>query len=196
MMEVVATRALIFYVDVTGFSSWSRRVRRERVRDLISDTYSMYDRWARRHACWMKKQADGMIAAWDLSNKGDRTKIIHALHAIGDLSIELNRYLHALVYPRPVNGRIRGVVGEAWRFDNGHGWRDYAGDPMDFGRRLCDVAKEELIILSDGIYDGIGGRLARGIRLRELSLGDLNLIGVHPEDQKRFWTFTPHGRRK
>lgn len=188
-MEVTATRALIFYGDITGFTTWSRRVRRERVGDLLRETYGIYDRWEAKTGYWTKKQADGLIGAIDLQPKNDQEKIIRALRWIYELSAEVNRYLEAQVYPRTKLFRVRQVIGDAWRLDKlGKGSRDYAGDPMDFGRRLLDVAKEERIIVSEGIFDGVG-RSCRHIAWRELNLGELNLLGVHPDDQKRFWSY-------
>lgn len=195
MLDVAPVRTLVFYGDITGFSTWGRRVSRERVRDLISETYAIYGRWEHRYKYWVKKNADGMIAAGTLMMQNDRDKITRMLRAVDELSDEVNQYLRGLVYPRPGLFRIRGVLGDAWKFTDIDGSVDFAGDPMDFGRRLLDIAKHERIIISEGVFDGLGGKACRHIRLKEIKLGALNLIGVHPEEQQRFWTYTFKGKK-
>ena len=56
-----------FILDINGFTSWTRRVKRLAVsRDVLADTYRAYDDWARANGDRIKKQADGLIAVREL----------------------------------------------------------------------------------------------------------------------------------
>ncbi len=187
-------RAIIFWGDISGFTTWSSRVRRTAVRALLFDTYLIYRRWAAKHGFWIKMQGDGLIAVRELLPANDRNKIIASLHDSWHLVNLVNSYLAGMTYPRPPMFRIRAVLGDLWKIREAQSTIDYVGYQMDFGFRIQDVCKEDRCVMSEAVFDGLGRRGCPHLKIARIETGDLNLAGVYPEDQRNFYRYDFKGR--
>lgn len=189
MKDVIDERAIIAYGDVTGCSIWARRVPRERVKIFLFDTYKIYEEFQSETGMWVKGNGDGFISVCTLSKVNDQKKIIKCLEQIWNLTEKLNNYIRIMTFPRPIGFRTRIVLGEAWKLTMKDDTVDYMGEQMDFGRRLCDVAKEETLIVSEAVFDALHRRSTTHLQFKRINVGPLALPGVHIDDQQNFWTF-------
>lgn len=189
-MEISEPRAIIFYADITGFTTWGRRVRQHQVRDLLRDTYAIYDHWSAQTGFWMKKESDGFIAVRDLKDTNDRGTIIRSLRDAYNIGIEVNQYLCKLPFPRPPLFRVRGVLGDVWKLIEDSGRIDYGGYQMNFGKRMIDLLKETVMIMvSEGTFDSLGRRGCHHLIIERVDTGPVNLVGVESIDQQNFYTY-------
>ncbi len=188
-MKVSELRAIVFYGDITGFTGWSRRVRRAQVCDLLSTTYEIYSQWQNETGYWVKKASDGLIAVRELAAANDRNNIIAALRAGYDLTLRVNEYLSSLQYPRPPLFRWRGTLGDVWRLEESSGNVDYGGYQMDFGRRCLDIEKMEMFLITEFVFDSIGRRGCPHISIERINTEVPFLPGIEPEDQRNFYRY-------
>ncbi len=191
-------RAIIFYGDITGFTSWSRRVRKEQVRELIETTYRIYKHWANYNGFWIKTLGDGFVSVCELAPTNDRKKILRMLRVAAILIGEINGYLEKLPFPRPGGFRLRVPIGDVWKFTDDHGEIDYIGYQMDFGRRMLDIEKTVLCIITEATYDAIGRRGNKKTIIKKMEMAIVELSGVLLDDRRNFYQLDYKGddRRK
>lgn len=196
-MKISEPRALIFYGDITAFTSWSRRVRRESVRALLQETYKIYKRWADANGLWLKTLGDGFVAVRELPPKNHRQTILDLLHKGNTLSLDVNAHISSIPFPRPDHFRLRVPLGDVWKFVMEDNYVEYAGYQMDFGRRLLDLEKSIRYILTEATYDAIGRRSDKRAVIKRIELpAPTTFAGIQEEDQRNFFRFESRTRTR
>lgn len=189
-MKISEPRAIIFYGDITGFTSWSRRVRRETVRGLLQTTYEIYKRWTDANGLWLKTLGDGFVAVRELPAQNHRETILDLLCKGDTLSRTVNAHIEALPFPRPGLFRMRAPLGDVWKFVMEDNYVEYSGYQMDFGRRLLDFEKGIRYVITEATFEAIQRRGGARAAIKRIELaGPIQLPGIQEEDQRNFFKF-------